>query len=245
MSAEDVKELAEQLGRQGTSPGDATYLRRGVVQAITPASGTATVRIGGVDVAGIPVYRNVGARVGDVVDVLIDGPAARVIGVAGSSFGPLGLIAYAEASTATGGASNGRYGGGWGAGQQNFTAGTARVGCGLGVVGAPSTPGRLLRCRWQLWTIGGADLTNEWYFWDRFAVNANAFYDEHQTRQNPTGFNAPSAMGEFLVVTPAGTTTISAGLDVSLLKNTGTVFRYSAGLQYARSHYTVEDLGPA
>jgi hypothetical protein len=77
----DTRSLAAAINNKGNDETGELRLRRGVVQSI--GSGFATVRIGGVDVAGIPVYRNVSIAVGDVVDVLIDGPAPRVIGVMG------------------------------------------------------------------------------------------------------------------------------------------------------------------
>lgn len=80
-----IRELATELGDHASSPGDATYLRRGIVTAASRALNTYTVTVGGGSVADIPGYRNVAANVGDWVDLLFDGPASRVVGVVGQN----------------------------------------------------------------------------------------------------------------------------------------------------------------
>lgn len=83
MSVESVKELAEEIGRQSSSPGDVTYLRRAVVTAA--GTTTATITMGGVTVAAVPYYDHLSLSAGDIVDVLFDGPAPRIIGAVGGT----------------------------------------------------------------------------------------------------------------------------------------------------------------
>lgn len=83
MADDAVLQLAKQLKEMGVSPGDMTYLRRGIVTAITGA--TVTITLGGATVTTVPYHRHVGLAVGDSVDLLFDGPTPRIIGVIGQS----------------------------------------------------------------------------------------------------------------------------------------------------------------
>lgn len=93
----DVYALAEVINQKDNDPTNELRLRRGVVTAVS--GGTASVTIGGATVAGIPFYRGVWINVGDVVDVLIDGPAPRIVGVLSGAdkAGAPGLVKIAEA----------------------------------------------------------------------------------------------------------------------------------------------------
>lgn len=76
---EEARRLVQKLREDATSPGDTTYLRRGVVASFT--STTATVTISGVNVPGVRYYKHVTLTNGDSVDVLFDGPSPRILGV--------------------------------------------------------------------------------------------------------------------------------------------------------------------
>lgn len=79
----DMYALAAVINQKGNDPTNEVRLRRGVVTAVTVATALATVTIGGTSVANIPCDRGAIPIVGDTVDVLLDGPAARVINVTG------------------------------------------------------------------------------------------------------------------------------------------------------------------
>jgi hypothetical protein len=82
----DVRALARVINKGDDDPaGGDLRLRRGIVTAV--AATTVTVTIGGVSVAGVPVYRSVLVRVGDTVDLILDGPAPRIVGVLGAYAG--------------------------------------------------------------------------------------------------------------------------------------------------------------
>lgn len=83
MSTDEVGELAAELARQSSTPGDATYLRRGAVTAVQAS--TVTITLGGAPVTAVPYYSHLRLTVGDVVDVLFDGPSPRIVGVIGAT----------------------------------------------------------------------------------------------------------------------------------------------------------------
>jgi hypothetical protein len=246
MANEDVRKLAETLGRSASSPGDVTYLRRGVISDVAAATNLYTVTIGGAPVPGVPAMRHVYARVGDSVDVLFDGPTPRIVGVVADNFASaVTLIAFARAAQSTGGVATGRYANGLGGGVVSQSIGTSQSGLNFGCVNVPVTPGHLLRVRFRFWAFGPFSSSSEWYFYNIIAENGGAYLNKGEMRNAPAGANAPGPFGEDLYVVPSGVTSISAAIDAKLSTGTGTLFRYNNADEIGHSIYTIEDLGTA
>ncbi len=102
MADDDIRQLAEQLNRETTAPGDATYLRRGVVTAFDRSTNSYTITIGGTSIVGVPALNSVYAMVNDPVDVLFDGPAPRILGVIGVANGLPDTNSYVTAYASNG-----------------------------------------------------------------------------------------------------------------------------------------------
>lgn len=99
MSDNDVLALARQINEKDNDPTGGLRLRRGVVTVVNRANNTYTLTIGGASIAGVPAQSHVYAQVNDVVDVLLDGPASRIIGVTGLANGLPDTNSYMTAST--------------------------------------------------------------------------------------------------------------------------------------------------
>lgn len=76
----DVRDLARSVAPSEPS---SLILHVATVTAVNRSANTYTITVGGASVAGVPAYRNVYAVVGDVVEVLLDGPSPRIVGVVG------------------------------------------------------------------------------------------------------------------------------------------------------------------
>lgn len=239
----DEEEFAKELANQFKSPGDQTYLMTGVVTSVDRPNNQYTALVQGGTIPAIKALRSVTAKVGDTVEILKHQGGTRIIGVIGTPDRPLGMLGYAVASNATSGVSSGLYAISEGSGVQSVAVDTTQRSVSLGVANVPTTPGRLLSIRWQLWSIGGT--STEWYFYTMVRVNGGTAAMELETRTAPPGLiNAPSPQSECLYKTPAGMTTIGASIECKLLMGMGTIYRYSPN-QHLRSQLIIEDVGPA
>lgn len=99
MSSTEVLDLAALLNAgDKTDEGSNLRMRRGTVTAVGLT--TADLSIGGIDVPGVPFYSHLSVGIGDVVDVLFDGPAPRIIGAPSSltTSSPAGSLAQVTIS---------------------------------------------------------------------------------------------------------------------------------------------------
>lgn len=243
MADADITELATALQSLGISAGDSTFIRRAKVLSV--GTTTASISLGGVTVNNVPFYANVKVTAGQSVDVLFDGPSPRILGPLGAYSGGGSLIAWAKVDSTSGGSSTGFRGLGTGAGLQTIGMTATLQATALGVASVPVVPGNLLRIQFKFAAFGPADLSREWYFMSRISENGGAYYDHTEFRLAPSGVNAPSPLGETLYVVPPGVTSISAAIDARINTGTGSLFRYSSGVNPFASHFTLEDLGPS
>ena len=80
----DLYELAAALNEKDNDPSSELKLRRGTITAVDRSTNTYSVTVGGATVNDVVAMLAVGANVGDVVDILLDGPSPRIVGVEGA-----------------------------------------------------------------------------------------------------------------------------------------------------------------
>lgn len=128
----------------------------------------------------------------------------------------------------------------------SFTVTTTDQGTGLWLANVPTPPRHLVKVSFHIAAAGLAafDATNEWYFTVKVAKNGSTTYTSvGEVRANPSGVNSPSPTGFVLYESPADTQTLTYAVDVRVLKNTGTLYRFVGSPTPAHSRLLVEDLG--